>query len=132
VNEVPRRQSTGPFAPRDVVAEIEDVVEVVFEDETEEGVEPSLEIESEAACARRSRGVPDLSILRFISMAAPRFSAAPFTNRGAKIASGPSRKRNKWDGPARPPRTGENKLHSSQSRQSARMLPFAYRTEAVR
>jgi hypothetical protein len=132
VNEVPRRQSTGPFAPRDVVAEMEDVIEVVFEDETEDGVEPGLEIESEAASARRSRGVPDLSILRFLSMAAPRFSAAPSTDRGAKIASGPFRNRNKWDGPARPPRTGENTLHSSQTRQDARMLPFAYRTEAAR
>jgi hypothetical protein len=63
VIEVPRRQSTGPFAPRDVVAEIEDVMEVVFEGETEDGVEPGLEIESEAAGARRSCGVPDRSIL---------------------------------------------------------------------
>jgi hypothetical protein len=94
VNEVPRRQSTGPFAPRDVVAEIEDVKEVVFEGETEDGVEPGLEIESEAAGARRSRGVPDRSILRLIFMAAPKFSAAPFTNRGAKIASGPFTKIN--------------------------------------
>ena len=94
MNEVPRRQSTGPFAPRDVVAEIEDVMEVVFEGETEDGVEPGLEIESEAAGARRSRGVPDRSILRLISMAAPKFSAAPFTNRGAKIASGPFTKIN--------------------------------------
>jgi hypothetical protein len=95
VIEVPRRQSTGPFAPRDVVAEVEDVVEVVFEGETEDGAEPGLEIASEAAGTRRSRGVPDRSILRLISMAAPKFSAAPFTNRGAKIASGPSRKINK-------------------------------------
>jgi hypothetical protein len=93
VIEVPRRQSTGPFAPRDVVAEIEDVVEVVFEGETEDSVGPGLESESEAAGAHRSRGIPDRSILRFISMAAPKFSAAPFTNRGAKIASGPSRKK---------------------------------------
>ena len=87
--EVPRRQSTGPFAPRDVVAEIEDVVEVVFEGEIEDGVEPGHEIESEAAGARRSCGVPDRSILRFISMAAPKFCAAPFANRRANIASGP-------------------------------------------
>jgi hypothetical protein len=93
VNEVPRRQSTGPFAPRDVVAEIEDVFEVVFEVETEDGVEPGLETGSKAAGARRSRGVPYRSILRFISMAAPKFSAEPFTNRGAKIASGPSTKK---------------------------------------
>ena len=106
-------------------------MEVVFEVETEDGVDPGHEIESEAAGAHRSRGVPDRSILRFISMAAPKFSAAPFTNRGAKIASGPSRKINKWDGPACPPRTGENKLHSSQPLQDARMLPFKDRTEVV-
>jgi hypothetical protein len=125
VNEVPRRQSTGPFAPRDVVAEMEDVIEVVFEDETEDGVEPGLKTKSEAAGARRSPCIQNLSMLRFLSMATPRFSAAPITNRGAKIASGPSRKIDEWDGPARPPRTGENELHSSQSQQGARMLPFA-------
>jgi hypothetical protein len=70
-------------------------MEVVFEGETEDGVEPGLEIGSKATGAWRLRCVPDLSILRSISMAAPKFSAAPFTNRGAKIASGPSRKRNK-------------------------------------
>ena len=102
MNEVPRRQSTGPFAPRDVVAEIEDGVEEVFEDETEDGVEPGHEIESEDAGARRSRGVPDRSILRFFSMAAPKFSAAPFTSRGAKIASGPSRKKINGTGPLIP------------------------------
>jgi hypothetical protein len=59
-------------------------MEVVFEDETEDGVEPGLEIESEAAAARRSRGVPDRPILRFLSMAAPKFSEAPFTDHGAK------------------------------------------------
>jgi hypothetical protein len=93
VIEVPRRQSTGPFAPRDVVAEIEDVIEVVFEGETEDGVEPGLEIGSKTPGTRRLRCVPDLSILRSISMAAPKFSAGHFTNRGAKIASGPSMKR---------------------------------------
>jgi hypothetical protein len=66
---------------------------VVFEGETEDGIEPGLETESEAVGTRRSRGVPDRSILRLISMAAPKFSAAPFTNRGAMIASGPSRKK---------------------------------------
>ena len=86
--EVPRRQSTGRCCPRDVVAEVGDEVEVVFEGEIEDGVEPGHEIESEAAGARRSCGVPDRSILRFISMAAPKFSAEPFTNRGAKISSG--------------------------------------------
>ena len=89
MNEVPRRQSTGRSCPPGVVAEIEDVVEVVFEGETEDGVEPGLEIEWVDASARRSRGVPDPSILRFFFMAAPKFSAAPFTNRGAKIATGP-------------------------------------------
>jgi hypothetical protein len=89
VNEVPRRQSTGRCSPRDVVAEIEEVVEVVFEGEIEDGVEPGLEIESEAAGARRSRRVPDLSILRFVSIAAPIFSAAPVAIRGGKIAGGP-------------------------------------------
>lgn len=81
-------------------------MEVVFEVETEDGVEPGLEIESEAAGARRSRGVPDRSILRLLSMAAPKLSAAPFTNRGTKIANGPSSKINKWDGPAHPPTHG--------------------------
>src|ERR1700681_4017981 len=84
VNEVPRRQSTGRCCPPDVVAEIEDVVEVVLEGVTEDGVEPGLEIESVA-----SHGVPNRSILRFISMAAPKFCAAPFANRRANIASGP-------------------------------------------
>jgi hypothetical protein len=89
VNEVPRRQSTGRCSPRDVVAEIEEVVEVVFEGEIEDGVEPGVEIESEAAGPRRSRRVPDLSILRFVSIAAPIFSAAPVAIRGGKIAGGP-------------------------------------------
>ncbi len=68
-------------------------MEVVFEGETEDRVEPDLETKSEAAGARRSRGIPYRSILRLISMAAPKFSAAPFTNRGAKTASGPPRKK---------------------------------------
>jgi hypothetical protein len=70
-------------------------MEVVFEGETEDGVEPGLEIESEAAGARRSRGVPDRSTLRLLSMAAPKFSAVRLKNRVVKIASGPSRKINK-------------------------------------
>jgi hypothetical protein len=69
-------------------------MEVVFDGETEDGVEPGLEIESETVGARRSRGVSHRSILRLISMAAPKFSAAHFTNRGANNASGPSSKRN--------------------------------------
>jgi hypothetical protein len=89
VNEVPRRQFAGRCCPRDVVAEIEDGVAEVFEGEDEGGVEPDLEIESVEAGARRSPCVTDRSILRFFSMAAPLFSAAPFTNRGAQNASGP-------------------------------------------
>jgi hypothetical protein len=99
-------------------------MEVVFEGETEDGVDPGLEIESEAAGARRSRGITHRSVLRLLSMAAPKFSAAPFSNRGVKIASGHSSKINKWTEPAHPPRTGENNLRSSQSLQDARMLPF--------
>jgi hypothetical protein len=89
VIEVPRRQSTGRCCPRDVVAEVEDEVEVVFEGEVEEGVEPGLEIESLGAGARGFRWLLDRPILRFFFMAAPKFSAATFTNRGAIIASGP-------------------------------------------
>jgi hypothetical protein len=75
-------------------------MEVVFEGETEDGVEPGLEIGSQTTGARRSRCVPYRSIRRSIFMAAPKFSAAPFTNRGAKITSGPSMK--KLDEPAHP------------------------------
>jgi hypothetical protein len=89
VNEVPRRQVAGRCCPRDVVAEIEDGVAEVFEGEDEDGVEPDLEIESVDAGARLSLCLTDRCILRFFSMAAPLFSAAPFTNRGAEIASGP-------------------------------------------
>ena len=89
MNEVPRHQSIGRCCPRDVVAEVEDRVEEVLVGEVEEGVEPDLEIESLDAGARRSRRVPDRSILRFFSMATPKSSAAPFTNRRTKIASGP-------------------------------------------
>jgi hypothetical protein len=92
VNEVPRRQSTGRCCPREVVAEIEDVVEVVFEGKAEDGVEPGLEIEAVDAGARRSRCVPDRSILRFFFMAVPKFSAAAFTSHGIKIARGPAEK----------------------------------------
>ena len=89
MKEVPRRQSTGRCCPRDVVAEIEDVVEEVLEGENGDVVEPGHEIESRAAGARRSRCVTDRSILRFIFMAAPKFSAALFANREIRIASGP-------------------------------------------
>ena len=88
VNEVPRRQFTGRSCARDVVAEIEDVVEVVFEDEKEEDVEPAFEIESADADARSSRRVADCSILQCFFMASPKFSTAAFTNRGDKIAHG--------------------------------------------
>ena len=77
---------------------------MVFEGEIEDGAGPGLEIESVAAGARDSRCVLDRSILRFISMAAPKFSVALFTNRGAKIASGPVEE-NKYMGRARSPPT---------------------------
>lgn len=88
MNEVPRRQSTGRCCPRDVVAEVEDGVEEVFEDEKEDGVGPGHEFTSATAGTWRSRCISDRSILRYFSMAAPKFSAAAFTNCGAKIASG--------------------------------------------
>ena len=89
VIEVARRQSTGRWRPRDVVAEVEDRVEEVFEGEKEGGVKQGLEIESAGAGAWHSRGVSDRAILRFFSMTAPNFSAARLTNRGIKIATGP-------------------------------------------
>jgi hypothetical protein len=89
VNEVPRRQFSGRCCLRDVVAEIEEVVEEVNEGEIEDGVEADHEIESVGADARRFRCVPNGSILGFFFMAAPKFSAAAFTNRGDKIARGP-------------------------------------------
>ena len=76
VIEVPRRQSAGRCCPREVVAEIEEVVEEVYEGEIEEGVEPVHEIESAGAAALRSRSVPDGSSLRFTFMAAPKLFAA--------------------------------------------------------
>jgi hypothetical protein len=88
VNEVPRRQFTGRSCARDVVAEIEDVIEVVFEGELEDVAEPGLEIESAVADARCSRRIADCSIPQYIFMAAPQFSAAAFKNRGIKIACG--------------------------------------------
>ena len=91
MNEVPRRQSTGRCCPRDVVAENEDVVEEVLEDEIGDGVEAGHEIESYTAGARRSRRVTNRSILRFIFMAAPKFSAERFTNRGIKKCERASR-----------------------------------------
>jgi hypothetical protein len=87
--EVPRRQSTGRCCPRDVVAEIEEVVEEVLEGENGDGVEPGHEIEPLAPRERRSRGVTDRSIPRFFFMAAPKFFAVRFTNHEIKIASGP-------------------------------------------
>jgi hypothetical protein len=74
----PRRQSTGRFCPRDVVAEIEDVVDVVSEDEKEDGRELAHEIESAVARARRSRSVSMRSILQFFFMAAPKILRGAF------------------------------------------------------
>lgn len=62
---------------------------MVYEEEVEEGVEPGLEIELAAAGARGFCCVPDRSNLRFFFMAAPKFFTVAFTNRAAKIASGP-------------------------------------------
>ena len=90
VNEVPRHQSIGRCCPRDVVAEIEDGVAEVFEDELEDGIETHLEIEPLDAGERRSRSAPRWSMIRFISTTAPRFSAARFKSRRATIASGPA------------------------------------------
>jgi hypothetical protein len=55
VNEVPRRQSRRGVSPSDVVAEVEEDVEVVFAGVFEDGVEPVHEIEAAADGARRSR-----------------------------------------------------------------------------
>ena len=73
VTEVPRRQSTGRCCSRDVVAEIEDRIEEVFEGELGDGLEPGHEIASVAAGARPPRCVPDCPALRFCFMAAPIF-----------------------------------------------------------
>jgi hypothetical protein len=89
VNEVPRRQFTGGCCPREIVAEIEDGVAEVFEDEVVGGVELGLEIESGEPDACRSIRLPDPSILQFFFMAAPKFSATSEGNRGAKITNGP-------------------------------------------
>ena len=86
MNEVPRRQSTG-CRPWDVVAEIEDGVEAVYEGEMGDGVEPGIEIESAAADTRLFHWVSDRSILRFVSMAAPKFSAAQFHTTELRIAN---------------------------------------------
>ena len=107
VNGVPRHQSLGRSGPRDIVAEVEDRIEEVLEGETGDVAEPGHAIESVDAFARRLFCALRRPLLRFVSMAAPKFSAEVFTSRGAKIASGPAEK-NLWDGPARPPRTGEN------------------------
>ena len=132
MNEVPRHQSLGRCGPRDVVAEVEERIEEVFEDEAEDVVEPGHEIDAVDAAARRSLCAPHRSLPRFISMAAPRFSAEVFTSRGAKIASGPAEEKDLWDWSALPPRTGENKIHCTQYQQEARTLPFARITKVVR
>jgi hypothetical protein len=90
VFEVPRRQSAGRCCPRDVVAEIEVVVEEKYEGEIEDGVEPVREVES--ADARNFRCVSEGSIFRFNFTAAPKYSAARHTSRGDKIARGPAEK----------------------------------------
>jgi hypothetical protein len=89
VNEVPRRQITGGGCPREIVAEIEDRVAEVVEDEMEDVAKPGLQIESAEAGVRVSRCDPGRFPIQFCSIAAPKISAARFTNRGAKIASGP-------------------------------------------
>jgi hypothetical protein len=57
---------------------MEDEVAEVLEGEKEDGVKPDLESESAAAGARRSPSVPNSLLLRFILMAAPKFSAELF------------------------------------------------------
>jgi hypothetical protein len=75
--EVPRRQAAGRFCPRDVVAESEEVVEGVFEDEHEEFKKFANEIES--ADARCSRCVLNRPIFEIDFMAAPKiFSGARY------------------------------------------------------
>ena len=74
----PRRQSTGRFCPRDVVAEIEEVVEGVIKEEKEDSEKVALEIESVIAGARRSLCVTDRSILQFFLMATLIFPAVRF------------------------------------------------------
>jgi hypothetical protein len=68
---------------------MEEEVAEVLEGEIEDGVKPDLESESKAAGARRSLCVPNGVLFRFTFMAAPKFSAEFFINRGAKISSGP-------------------------------------------
>jgi hypothetical protein len=105
VIEVPRRQSTGPNIPRDVVAEIEEVVEGVFEDETEDGIESGLAIELAITSARCFRSDSACSILRFIFFV---FIVDPKLSQIAKpkIPRGPAKEMNQNSGPAVPPRGG--------------------------
>ena len=68
---------------------MEEEVAEVLEGEIEDGVKPDLESESVAAGTRRFLGVPIGLLFRFSFIAAPKFSAESFMNRGAKISSGP-------------------------------------------
>jgi hypothetical protein len=106
VTEVPRRQSTGRNIPRDVVAEIEEVVEGVFEDETENGVESGFAIEPAITSARYFRSDSVASILPSIFSI---FMVDPKLLQIAKlkIPRGPAKKLNQNGGPAVPPRAGE-------------------------
>ena len=106
MTEVPRRQSTGRNIPRDVVAEIEEVVEGVFEDETKDSVESGLAIEPAITSARYFRSDSVNSILPFIFFI---FMVDPKLSQIAKlkIPRGPAKKSNQNGGPAVPPRAGE-------------------------
>jgi hypothetical protein len=93
VIEVPRRQSTGPSIPRDVVAEVEEVVEGVFEDETENGIESGVAIElatTSAGCLRSASACSILWFIFFIFMVHPKFSQIA----KLKIPHGPAKKIN--------------------------------------
>jgi hypothetical protein len=68
---------------------MEEEVAEVLEGEIEDGVKPDLESESAVAGARRFLCVPNGLLFRFTFMAAPKFSAELFKNRGANISSGP-------------------------------------------
>jgi hypothetical protein len=99
--------------------------EEVFEEEREDRKEPGLRVGKRVALAQPTRGVPNSFSFRSLVMTAPNFCAALVAGRKPKIASGPVEKVKEWDGPARPPRTGENRRLSSQTHEDARMLPFA-------
>ena len=131
VIEVPRRQSTGSNFPRDVVAEIEEVVEGVFEDETEDGVESGLAIEPATTSARYFRSDSACSILRFlffIFMVVPTF---PQIAR-LEIPRGPAKKNKSKQRARRPPTRGRKISFALPTfPQGARMLPFASKADAI-